>query len=132
MVDAWVCLWYWCLSTATRGTHDFTTIFLSLVISKKPFGMISSKLKLSHTTISSLDFLPFFSSAGGLFTAHRNLSSLLSNPLAISFTYSLENDPQLPKHRNTTLLLGCWSNHDKQSCLWVGTSSPASIINGSI
>ncbi|RDX70949.1 hypothetical protein CR513_49754, partial [Mucuna pruriens] len=39
------------------------------------------------------------SSSNGLFTTHKNLCPLLSNPSAISFNCDTENDPRLPKHR---------------------------------
>nr|KYP59907.1 hypothetical protein KK1_015350 [Cajanus cajan] len=58
----------------------------------------------------------------GLFTTHKNLRPLLSNPLAISFICETENDPRLPKQRNTTLLLGCSSSHDKHCLFSVATS----------
>ncbi|TQD91953.1 hypothetical protein C1H46_022469 [Malus baccata] len=68
-------------NTATCGAHDFTTIPLSLILSKNPSGNTPSKSKSSTPRTCFI-----FSSTGGFFTTHRNLCPLASNPFAISFT----------------------------------------------
>ncbi|KAF7836397.1 hypothetical protein G2W53_011256 [Senna tora] len=83
---------------------------LSFVLSKNPLG--STESKSNSSVVSNVCFE--FSSVGGLFTTQRNLCSLLSNASAISFNCDTVNDPRLPKHRYTTLLLGCLSSHNKQ------------------
>ncbi|PON35611.1 hypothetical protein PanWU01x14_335120 [Parasponia andersonii] len=90
------------LRMADCGAHDFTTIPLSLVLSRNPSGSSTSK------SGSVLGF-------SGPFTTHKNLWLLFSNPMAISFSCNSENEPLLPKHKNTTLRCGCESNHAKQS-----------------
>ncbi|BAF19490.1 Os06g0343500 [Oryza sativa Japonica Group] len=104
-----------CCSTATCGTQDaVTTTPLSAVRAKNPSG---------RRDIAASGFVP-----AGARSAHKNLCSDLSRPVAISLTCSGESAPRLPKQRNTTLRSGCASSQARHGCL--SSSAPPSVING--
>ncbi|KAJ6830362.1 anthocyanidin 5,3-O-glucosyltransferase-like [Iris pallida] len=109
-----------CARTAACGAHDFTTIPFPFVRSKNPSGSRASKsgsgLVPGRAAGSSF--------SGGLRTTQRNRCPLRSSPMAISFTCSAENEPMLPKHKNTTLFSGCASSHARHSCLSPSPSPP--------
>ncbi|KVI10158.1 hypothetical protein Ccrd_011427, partial [Cynara cardunculus var. scolymus] len=93
-------------------SHDQESRAAVPILAKNPSGRKSSR---STSLEPELD--PFSPSGGGFRTTHKNLCPLFSNPIAISFNCSFLNTPILPKHKNTTLLLGCESNHFKHSFL---------------
>ncbi|KAJ0525749.1 hypothetical protein HanHA300_Chr09g0315581 [Helianthus annuus] len=109
------------LRTATCGAHFFTTSPLSLVRCKKPSGRSTSKSGSGSGRNRSSSLFD-----GGLLTTQRNRTPLISSPVAISFNCSLENNPKLPKHKYTTLPLGCKSSQFKHSC----KPSPPLATNG--
>ncbi|KAJ6818076.1 anthocyanidin 5,3-O-glucosyltransferase-like [Iris pallida] len=109
-----------CARTADCGAHDFTAIPFPLVRSKNPSGSRASKSGsgLAPGLAAGSSF------SGGLRTTQRNCCPLRSSPMAISFSCSAENEPMLPKHKNTTLFSGCESSHARHSCLSPPPSPP--------
>uniref|UniRef100_A0A7C9EH33 Uncharacterized protein n=1 Tax=Opuntia streptacantha TaxID=393608 RepID=A0A7C9EH33_OPUST len=99
---------------------------LSLVLSKNPSGRIESR------SGSDGGWNLLASSALRVArTTHKNLTPLLSNPIAISLVCSLVNTPLLPKPKYTTLRLGCESSQLKHSFFSPPMLlSPRSAING--
>ncbi|KAJ0525743.1 hypothetical protein HanHA300_Chr09g0315521 [Helianthus annuus] len=109
------------LRTATCGAQFFTTSPLFFVRSTKPSGSSTSKSGSGGGRNRSS-----FLFEGGLLTTQRNRTPLISNPFAISFNCSFANAPKLPKHKYTTLPLGCKSSQFKHSC----EPSPPLATNG--